>query len=622
MREATPSPTRDYQFVIWPDELSSDPTRVEALAYEDMIRVIAAGDGTPAPEPTPLPPALRTGQFVMIDDAIQDEQWFAQVVAPQRNLPLLGTSREHPATMTALMRILRDMVSSSAFARQAYHYELSLIGQIRGEVKPKLTTVMTRPRAGSRGRLSDVNEIIRFLGLPAIAADGANVIGRFQGVDIPVTVDQPALNMHTLVAGATGSGKTNSLANLMRAAQAMGACCLVFDFKPDYQDVDSPNDEMDSDTWSLFAPWQLAPRGLENVQYYGLAGQTQRSDGERQFAVWASDIEPEMLAAALFHSRSDENQRDLFLAILDAFRSSRTKQDGGPFSLDDVDTWMVRLVRESAEAETNGDGTNGNKKKDRKPRESAIAGALGGILNFSVKTSTLEAMNRKRRSRAPRWLDAGQRARRQDSGISALWGDDDDGAERASTRIVEFDPTQDLATGRVVVIRAPAEGREYGLFLSYILRRINRALAEKKISFPVVCFVDEAHEVFGGEKAVAEAATVSVQRAVNKGRSLGNGFVFATQNPSQLPQTILNNLNTRIIHRQNAREELKLGIPSAPEELLNSAMTLGPGEALVYIQGSRAPVTAEMAPSPFRLTKLTGQGARRLLIDQMSSEAA
>ena len=39
--------------------------------------------------------------------------------------------------------------------------------------------------------------------------------------------------------------------------------------------------------------------------------------------------------------------------------------------------------------------------------------------------------------------------------------------------------------------------------------------------------IDEAHEVFSGEKAVAEAATTSVQRAVVKGRSLGNGFVFS-----------------------------------------------------------------------------------------------
>ncbi|MCC7362085.1 MAG: ATP-binding protein [Anaerolineales bacterium] len=609
-----------YRFVIWPDELSSDPARVEALAYEDVDRVIALSRGEPALDSSPQPPSLRTGQFVIVDDTVQNEQWFAQVVAPQRNLPLLGTSREHPATMTALMRILREQVANSAFARQAYHYELSLIGQIRGEVKRKLTTVMTRPRAGSRGRLAEVDEIVRFLGLPAVSEGSSNVIGRFQGVDIPVTIDQQALNMHTLVAGATGSGKTNSLANLMRAAQALGACCLVFDFKPDYQDIDSPNDEMDAESWAVFAPWGLGPRELKNVQYYGLAGQAQRTAGERQFAVWASDVEPEMLAAALFHARSDENQRDLFLAILDIFRSSRTTPDV-PFSLDDVDAWMERLVRESAESESGGVNGNGQKKEYR-PRESALAGALSGILNFSVKASTLEAMNRKRRSRAPRWLDAGQRARRQDNGIGTLWGDDGEGARRDLARIVEFDPTQDLARQRVVVIRAPAEGREYGLFLSYVLRRINRALAEKKLRFPVVCFVDEAHEVFGGEKAVAEASTVSVQRAVNKGRSLGNGFVFATQNPSQLPQTILNNLNTRIIHRQNAREELKLGIPSAPEELLNSAMTLGPGEALVYVQGSRAPVTAEMAPSPFKLTKLTGQGARRLLIDQIAAKGA
>jgi hypothetical protein len=290
-----------------------------------------------------------------------------------------------------------------------------------------------------------------------------------------------------------------------------------------------------------------------------------------------------------------------------------------------MDDWLGGLAHDSDEVDetedNNGNGNGHGRRKKAVPRNrsNVITAALSNMLSFSVRASTFDAMNRKRLLRAPRWLDAGQKARKRANAVSALFGNDD---ALATPRIIEFDPSQHLAAGRVVVIRAPAEGREYGLFLSYVLRRINLMLSLRRINFPVCCFIDEAHEVFSGEKAVAEAATTSVQRAVVKGRSLGNGFVFSTQNPSQLPETILNNLNSRVIHRQNSRDELKLGIPSAPEELLNTAMTLGPGQAIVSIQGSRAPVTAEMAPSPFKLTKLTGQGARRFLSEQFEEEPA
>ena len=46
-----------------------------------------------------------------------------------------------------------------------------------------------------------------------------------------------------------------------------------------------------------------------------------------------------------------------------------------------------------------------------------------------------------------------------------------------------------------------------------------------------------------------------------------------------------------------------------------NSLTFGPGEALVSIIGARSVVRAEMAPSPFELTK-TSAVARKTLADQ------
>lgn len=87
------------------------------------------------------------------------------------------------------------------------------------------------------------------------------------------------------------------------------------------------------------------------------------------------------------------------------------------------------------------------------------------------------------------------------------------------------------------------------------------------------------------------------------GRSKKLGFVIALQSPSQVPSAVMQNLNTRIIHRQNSEDEIKCGVSGVPKEMLNQAVNFGPGEALVKMFGVNAPIHAQMAPSPFELTK-------------------
>jgi hypothetical protein len=77
----------------------------------------------------------------------------------------------------------------------------------------------------------------------------------------------------------------------------------------------------------------------------------------------------------------------------------------------------------------------------------------------------------------------------------------------------------------------------------------------------------------------------------------------------------LTNMNTRFIHRQNSVEELRKAIPSASRDLMATSLTFGPGEALASVIGARSVVQAEMAPSPFELTKISA-AARKTLAEQ------
>jgi hypothetical protein len=155
---------------------------------------------------------------------------------------------------------------------------------------------------------------------------------------------------------------------------------------------------------------------------------------------------------------------------------------------------------------------------------------------------------------------------------------------------------------RILSIRINAEGREYGLFLSYLLKEIFKLRVTNKIK-PTLIVIDEAQDIFNGSRAVRSTAEATINDHLRKGRSKQIGFVFSVQSAGEIPETILSNLNSRIIHRQNTDEDIKSAIPNAPKELVQTTLSFGPGEALVNLFKSRSTVHAEMAPSPFMLTK-------------------
>ena len=120
----------------------------------------------------------------------------------------------------------------------------------------------------------------------------------------------------------------------------------------------------------------------------------------------------------------------------------------------------------------------------------------------------------------------------------------------------------------------------------------------------LVFFFDEAHLLF---KDASKAFLDQVEQVVRLVRSKGVGIFFVTQNPKDVPPTILAQLGNRVQHALRAftpddEKALRAAARTFPKtpfyDVEETLTTLGIGEALVTVLGENgAPTPAVRRPA-------------------------
>lgn len=169
--------------------------------------------------------------------------------------------------------------------------------------------------------------------------------------------------------------------------------------------------------------------------------------------------------------------------------------------------------------------------------------------------------------------------------------------------------------------------RMYGAFLLWFMAELFETLPEvgdlEKPKF--VLFFDEAHLLFDGAPKVLVDKIEQVVRLI---RSKGVGGYFVTQNPLDLPESVLGQLGNRIQHALRAfTPRDQKAVKSAAEtfranpgvNVVEAITTLGVGEALISIldeKGMPTPVEISMVyPPKSQLAPLSNE-ERNALVKQ------
>ncbi len=375
--------------------------------------------------------------------------------------------------------------------------------------------------------------------------------------DGPLSIIGKMANRHGLVAGATGTGKTVTLQVMAETFCQAGVPCFMADMKGDLSGISQPG------RLSGFIEKRMAEFGIENpqfqacpVRFYDVFGQQ-----GHPLRCTVSQMGPQLLSRILGLNDIQEGVLNIVFRIAD---------ERGLLLIDIKDLRsMLNFVQEhSAEYSS----VYGN----------IAAASVGAILRSILGL--------------------------ENEGADLFFGEP------------SFD-IQDLLAceggkGVMSVLAADRlmmKPKLYSTFLLWLLSELYSTLPEVgDMELPkLVFFFDEAHMLFD---ETPKALTDKIEQVVRLIRSKGVGVYFVTQNPTDIPESILGQLGNRVQHALRAftPKDQKAVRVAAETFRANPAfdtseaiMNLGTGEALVsFLNADGTPGMVQKAKILFPLSQI------------------
>jgi hypothetical protein len=384
-------------------------------------------------------------------------------------------------------------------------------------------------------------------------------------------------NRHGLVAGATGTGKTVTLRVIAEQLSGIGVPVFLADVKGDLSGIPHPGGDHPK------VAERVKALGLTGFRYEGCPVVFWDLFGEQGHPVRAtvSEMGPLLLGRILNLNEIQSGVLSIVFKIAD---------DNGLLLLDLKDLRsMIQFAGENAE-------------RFRTEYGNISAASIGAIQR------NLLAL--------------------EQQGADRFFGE-------PAIDLKDFLQTDASGKGIVNILAADKlmqSPRLYATFLLFLLSELFENLPE--VGDPqkptLVFFFDEAHLLF---EDAPKALTDKIEQVVRLIRSKGVGVYFVTQNPLDLPETVLGQLGNRVQHAlraftpkdQRAVKTAADTFRTNPKLDAAKAITeLAVGEALVsFLDEKGTPGIVERAlvwPPTSRLAPLTGEERAKVLRDSVLAE--
>lgn len=377
------------------------------------------------------------------------------------------------------------------------------------------------------------------------------------GPNGPISICGKMANRHGLVAGATGTGKTVTLQVLAETFCQAGVPCFMADMKGDLSGISQPG------KMSGFIEKRCAEFGIGDPRFDGCPVQFFDVFGEQghPMRTTISNMGPQLLSRLMGLNDTQSGVLDIVFRVAD---------ERGLLLLDLKDLRsMLAYVNEHAAEYQNQYGNV----------SSASVGAIQRAL-LSLETQGAEKFF------GEPSFDINDLFRtKQGKGVMSV-----------------------LAADKLML-----NPKLYSTFLLWLLSDIYATLPEiGDCDLPkLVFFFDEAHTLFDD---TSKALVEKIEQVVRLIRSKGVGVYFVTQNPTDIPDSILGQLGNRVQHalRAYTPKDQKAVKTAAETFRANPAfktdeaiMNLETGEALVsFLDAKGAPSVVERCRILFPLSQI------------------
>ena len=366
------------------------------------------------------------------------------------------------------------------------------------------------------------------------------------GPNGPISIKGKMANRHGLIAGATGTGKTVTLQVIAETFSQAGVPCFMADMKGDLSGISQAG------KMSGFIEKRCAEFGIADPQFHGNPTRFYDVFGKQghPMRTTISNMGPQLLSRLLELNETQSGVMDIVFRVAD---------DKGLLLIDmkDLRSMLAYVNEHSAEYQQ----TYGN-----------ISAASVGAIQRALLS--LENQGANQFFAEPAFDIADLFAVEDGRGVMSV-----------------------LAADELMM-----NPKLYSTFLLWLLSEIYSTLPEVgDLELPkLVFFFDEAHTLFNG---TSPALVSKIEQVIRLIRSKGVGVYFITQNPSDIPDSVLGQLGNRVQHAVKAAAETFRTNPSFNTE--DAIMNLETGEALVsFLDAKGAPEVVERARILFPLSQI------------------